>query len=283
MAQLISGKALAAEVKQRVAKGVAALRAQGHPVCLRVFLVGDDPASATYVAGKERDCAECGITSQVVRLPADTPQQQLVAQVRAASEDGAVSGVLVQLPLPAHISEAAVIAAIAPHKDVDGFTPVNAGRMLLGQPCFVPCTPAGCLAMLRAANVPVAGRRAVVLGRSNIVGKPMALLLLRENATVTVCHSRTENLAEVCRQADILVAAVGKAGFVTADMVKPGAAVIDVGINRNAQGKLCGDVDFAAAEARASFITPVPGGVGLMTRAMLLVNTIQAARRQTGR
>ena len=175
MAQLISGKALAAEVKQRVAQGVAALRAQGHPVCLRVFLVGDDPASATYVAGKERDCAECGITSQVVRLPADTPQQQLVAQVRAASEDGAVSGVLVQLPLPAHISEAAVIAAIAPHKDVDGFTPVNAGRMLLGQPCFVPCTPAGCLAMLRAANVPVAGRRAVVLGRSNIVGKPMAL------------------------------------------------------------------------------------------------------------
>ena len=253
MAQLISGKALAAEVKQRVAQGVAALRAQGHPVCLRVFLVGDDPASATYVAGKERDCAECGITSQ-----------------------------LVQLPLPAHISEAAVIAAIAPHKDVDGFTPVNAGRMLLGQPCFVPCTPAGCLAMLRAANVPVAGRRAVVLGRSNIVGKPMALLLLRENATVTVCHSRTENLAEVCRQADILVAAVGKAGFVTADMVKPGAAVIDVGINRNAQGKLCGDVDFAAVQPLAGAISPVPGGVGLMTRAMLMENTLLAARMAAG-
>ena len=193
--------------------------------------------SATYVAGKERDCAECGITSQVVRLPADTPQAQLVAEVQAASADSAVSGVLVQLPLPAHISEAAVIAAIAPHKDVDGFTPVNAGRMLLGQPCFVPCTPAGCLAMLRAANVPIAGRRAVVLGRSNIVGKPMALLLMRENATVTVCHSHTEGLAGVCRGADILVAAVGRAGFVTADMVKPGAAVIDVGINRNAKGR----------------------------------------------
>ena len=218
----------------------------------------------------------------MVRLPADTPQQQLVAQVRAASEDDAVSGVLVQLPLPAHISEAAVIAAIAPHKDVDGFTPVNAGRMLLGQPCFVPCTPAGCLAMLRAANVPVAGRRAVVLGRSNIVGKPMALLLLRENATVTVCHSRTENLAEVCRQADILVAAVGKAGFVTADMVKPGAAVIDVGINRNAQGKLCGDVDFAAVQPLAGAISPVPGGVGLMTRAMLMENTLLAARMAAG-
>ena len=268
MAQLISGKALAAEVKQRVAQGVAALRAAGHPVCLRVFLVGDDAASATYVAGKERDCAECGITSQVVRLPADTPQAQLVARVQAASADSAVSGVLVQLPLPAHISEAAVIAAIAPHKDVDGFTPVNAGRMLLGQPCFVPCTPAGCLAMLRAANVPIAGRRAVVLGR--------------ENATVTVCHSRTEGLAGVCRGADILVAAVGRAGFVTADMVKPGAAVIDVGINRNAKGRLCGDVDFAAVQPLAGAISPVPGGVGLMTRAMLMENTLLAARLAAG-
>ena len=263
--------------------GVAALRAARHPVCLRgVFLVGDDAASATYVAGKERDCAECGITSQVVRLPADTPQAQLVARVQAASADSAVSGVLVQLPLPAHISEAAVIAAIAPHKDVDGFTSVNAGRMLLGQPCFVPCTPAGCLAMLRAANVPIAGRRAVVLGRSNIVGKPMALLLMRENATVTVCHSRTEGLAGVCREADILVAAVGRAGFVTADMVKPGAAVIDVGINRNAEGRLCGDVDFAAVQPLAGAISPVPGGVGLMTRAMLMENTLLAARLAAG-
>lgn len=280
MAQLISGKALAAEVKQRVAQGVAALRAQGHPVCLRVFLVGDDPASATYVAGKERDCAECGITSQVVRLPADTPQQQLVAQVRAASEDDAVSGVLVQLPLPAHISEAAVIAAIAPHKDVDGFTPVNAGRMLLGQPCFVPCTPAGCLAMLRAANVPVAGRRAVVLGRSNIVGKPMAMLLLHENATVTIAHSKTQNLAELTRQADVLVAAVGRPKFVTADMVKPGAVVIDVGMDRDENGKLCGDVDFDGVSQVCGAITPVPGGVGPMTISMLLENTLTAAKLQ---
>lgn len=283
MAQLISGKALAAEVKQRVAQGVVALRAQGHPVCLRVFLVGDDPASATYVAGKERDCAECGITSQVVRLPADTPQQQLVAQVRAASEDGAVSGVLVQLPLPAHISEAAVIAAIAPHKDVDGFTPVNVGRLTIGQQCFLPCTPAGCIEMLKAAGVSIEGKRAVVVGRSNIVGKPAALLLLRENATVTVCHSRTKDLAKICAEADILVAAIGKAKFITGDMVKPGAAVIDVGINRGADGRLCGDVDFEAAAEKAAFITPVPGGVGLMTRAMLLCNTVQAARMAAGR
>ena len=278
MAQLISGKALAAEVKQRVAQGVAALRAAGHPVCLRVFLVGDDAASATYVAGKERDCAECGITSQVVRLPADTPQAQLVARVQAASADSAVSGVLVQLPLPAHISEAAVIAAIAPHKDVDGFTPVNAGRMLLGQPCFVPCTPAGCLAMLRAANVPIAGRRAVVLGRSNIVGKPMAMLLLQQDGTVTVCHSKTPGLAAITREADILVSAVGRVGLVTPDMVKEGAVVIDVAMNRNSEGRLCGDVDFAAVEPKASYITPVPGGVGPMTRAMLMRNILTAAR-----
>lgn len=281
-AQRIEGKVLAAAVKARAAAQVEQLKRQGIEPCLAVVLVGENPASQTYVAGKERDCAACGIRSVRYDLPAETSQQELLELLARLAADDTVHGMLVQLPLPAQIDEQAVIAAIPPEKDVDGFTPVNAGRMLLGQPCFVPCTPAGCLAMLRAANVPVAGRRAVVLGRSNIVGKPMALLLLRENATVTVCHSRTENLAEVCRQADILVAAVGKAGFVTADMVKPGAAVIDVGINRNAQGKLCGDVDFAAAEAKASFITPVPGGVGLMTRAMLLVNTIQAARRQTG-
>ena len=190
------------------------------------------------MAGKAKDCAECGLLSDVIALPEETTEAALLEKIAALNADKTVHGVLVQLPLPAHISEAAVIAAIAPHKDVDGFTPVNAGRMLLGQPCFVPCTPAGCLAMLRAANVPIAGRRAVVLGRSNIVGKPMALLLMRENATVTVCHSRTEGLAGVCRGADILVAAVGRAGFVTADMVKPGAAVIDVGINRNAKGRL---------------------------------------------
>ena len=188
-----------------------------------------------------------------------------------------------QLPLPAQIDEQAVIAAIPPEKDVDGFSPVNVGRMMIGEECFLPCTPAGCIEMLKSTGVPITGKQAVVLGRSNIVGKPAAMLLLRENATVTICHSKTEDLAAVCAGADILVAAIGKPKFVTGDMIKPGAVVIDVGINRDENGKLCGDVDFAAAEAKASFITPVPGGVGLMTRAMLLVNTIQAARRQTGR
>ena len=284
MGQLLSGKELAAAVKQRAAGKAAALTAGGCQPRLAVLLVGEDPASATYVRGKARDCAECGIASDVYRLPEDTGEAELLARVAALNSDPAVHGILVQLPLPPHIRETAVLETIAPEKGVDGFTPVNTGRLAAGQMenCFVPCTPAGCLAMLRAANVPVAGRRAVVLGRSNIVGKPMALLLLRENATVTVCHSRTENLAEVCRQADILVAAVGKAGFVTADMVKPGAAVIDVGINRNAQGKLCGDVDFAAVQPLAGAISPVPGGVGLMTRAMLMENTLLAARMAAG-
>ena len=282
MAQIISGKALAAEVKQRVAQGVAALRAAGHPVCLRVFLVGDDAASATYVAGKERDCAECGITSQVVRLPADTLQAQLVARVQAASADSAVSGVLVQLPLPGHIREKRVIDAISPDKDVDGFTPVNVGRMVIGEECFLPCTPAGCIEMLKSTGVPIAGKDAVVIGRSNIVGKPAALLLTANNATVTLCHSKTRDLKAKCAAADIIVAAIGKAGFVTADMVKEGAVVIDVGINRNAEGKLCGDVDFAPVAEKAAYITPVPGGVGLMTRAMLMKNTVKAARLQSG-
>ena len=282
-AQIISGKILAAQVKQRVAEEVARLKEQGITPCLAVMLVGNDPASEVYVRGKQNDCHECGIESRLVRMDESASQAEVLEQLGLLANDPSVHGVLVQLPLPAHIDEQAVIAAIPPEKDVDGFTPVNAGRMLLGQPCFVPCTPAGCLAMLRAANVPVAGRRAVVLGRSNIVGKPMALLLLRENATVTVCHSRTENLAEVCRQADFLVAAIGKAKFITGDMVKPGAAVIDVGINRGADGKLCGDVDFEAAAEKAACITPVPGGVGLMTRAMLLCNTVQAARMAAGR
>ena len=282
MAELISGKTLAAKLKAEAAAEAAELREKGVHARLAVVIVGENPASRTYVAGKAKDCAECGLLSDVIALPEETTEAALLEKIAALNADKTVHGVLVQLPLPAHISEAAVIAAIAPHKDVDGFTPVNAGRMLLGQPCFVPCTPAGCLAMLRAANVPIAGRRAVVLGRSNIVGKPMALLLMRENATVTVCHSRTEGLAGVCRGADILVAAVGRAGFVTADMVKPGAAVIDVGINRNAKGRLCGDVDFAAVQPLAGAISPVPGGVGLMTRAMLMENTLLAARLAAG-
>ncbi len=283
MAQIISGKELAARIKQRVSSQVEELKAGGVTPCLAVVLVGDDPASAVYVRGKESDCRECGIESRMLRLPADTTQDQLLEQLKQLAEDRSVHGILVQLPLPAQIDEQAVIAAIPPEKDVDGFSPVNVGRMMIGEECFLPCTPAGCIEMLKSTGMPIAGKRAVVLGRSNIVGKPAAMLLLRENATVTICHSKTENLAQLCAEADILVAAIGKAKFVTGDMVKPGAVVIDVGINRDENGKLCGDVDFAAAEAKASFITPVPGGVGLMTRAMLLVNTIQAARRQTGR
>ena len=282
MAQIISGKELAARIKQRVSSQVEELKTGGVNPCLAVVLVGDDPASAVYVRGKESDCRECGIESRMLRLPADTTQDQLLEQLKQLAEDRSVHGILVQLPLPAQIDEQAVIAAIPPEKDVDGFSPVNVGRMMIGEECFLPCTPAGCIEMLKSTGMPIAGKRVVVLGRSNIVGKPAAMLLLRENATVTICHSKTENLAQLCGEADILVAAIGKAKFVTGDMVKPGAVVIDVGINRDENGKLCGDVDFAAAEQKASFITPVPGGVGLMTRAMLLVNTIQAARRQTG-
>lgn len=278
-AAIIDGKKLAAAVKAEAAAEVQQLKEQGVVPCLAVLLVGEDPASQVYVRGKANDCAECGIESRVIRLDAATTQEELLAQIEALAADDAVHGILVQLPLPAHIDEAAVIAAIPPEKDVDGFTPVNAGRLLTGEPCFAPCTPAGCLRMIRSTGMDITGKRAVVVGRSNIVGKPAALLLLAENATVTVCHSRTQNLADICREADILVAAVGRQGFITGDMIKPGAVVIDVGINRGADGKLHGDVDFAAASEKAAFITPVPGGVGLMTRAMLMKNTVKAAQK----
>ncbi len=282
MAHLIDGKTLAAEYKAKAAAAAAALREKGVAPRLAVIIVGENPASKTYVAGKARDCAECGILSDVLALPETTGEAELLSRIAALNADAAVHGVLVQLPLPAHIDESRVLRAIAPEKDVDGFTPVNVGRMVLGEPCFLPCTPAGCIEMLRSTGQPLEGKDAVVVGRSNIVGKPMALLLTARNATVTLCHSRTENLREKCAAADILVAAVGKAGFITADMVKPGAVVIDVGINRGADGKLCGDVDFAAASEKAAYITPVPGGVGLMTRAMLMQNTVRAARLQSG-
>ena len=282
-AQIISGKLLAAEVKKRVAGEVEQLKAQGINPCLAVMLVGSDPASQVYVRGKQNDCAECGIESRLVRLDENATQAEVLEQLGRLAADESVHGVLVQLPLPAQIDEQAVIAAIPPEKDVDGFTPVNVGRMTIGQQCFLPCTPAGCIEMLKYAGVAIEGKRAVVVGRSNIVGKPAALLLLRENAPVTVCPSRTRALAHICAEADILVAAIGKAKFITGDMIKPGAAVIDVGINRGEDGKLCGDVDFAAASEKAAFITPVPGGVGLMTRAMLLCNTVQAARMAAGR
>ena len=282
MAQIISGKELAARIKQRVSSQVEELKAGGVNPCLAVVLVGDDPASAVYVRGKESDCHECGIESRMLRLPADTTQDQLLEQLKQLAEDKSVHGILVQLPLPAQIDEQAVIAAIPPAKDVDGFSPVNVGRMMIGEECFLPCTPAGCIEMLKSTGVPITGKRAVVLGRSNIVGKPAAMLLLRENATVTICHSKTDHLAELCAEADILVAAIGKAKFVTGDMIKPGAAVIDVGINRLENGKLMGDVDFASAEPVAGAITPVPGGVGPMTIAMLMQNAILAAEKRHG-
>lgn len=275
MAVRIDGKALAERVKAQVREEAAKLpRKPG----LAVLLVGDDPASKIYVNGKERDCAECGIVSFPYKLPAETIQEELLAQVERLNADPAVDGILCQLPLPGRLDGDAVIHAILPEKDVDCFHPFNVGRMSIGQPVFLPCTPAGVMEMLRAYEIPVRGKRCVVLGRSNIVGKPMAMLLTQADGTVTVCHSRTEDLADITRQADILVSAIGKTRFVTADMVKDGAVVIDVAMNRDEHGKLCGDVDFQAVEPKASYITPVPGGVGPMTRAMLMRNILTAAK-----
>ena len=275
MAVRIDGKALAAQVKEQVRREVETLSRQPG---LAVILVGDNPASQVYVRGKESDCAECGIRSFSHRLPAQTSQKELVELVEQLNQDAAVDGILCQLPLPEGLNEDQVIHAIAPDKDVDCFHPFNVGQMSIGAPTFLPCTPAGVMEMLRAYEIPVAGKRCVVLGRSNIVGKPMAMLLPQADGTVTVCHSRTPDLAALTREADILVAAVGRVGLVTADMVRPGAVVIDVAMDRNAHGKLCCDVVFDEVEAKASYITPVPGGVGPMTRAMLMRNILTAAR-----
>ena len=275
MAVRIDGKALAAQVKEQVRREVETLSRQPG---LAVILVGDNPASQVYVRGKESDCAECGIRSFSHRLPAQTSQKELLELVEQLNQDAAVDGILCQLPLPEGLNEDQVIHAIAPDKDVDCFHPFNVGQMSIGAPTFLPCTPAGVMEMLRAYEIPVAGKRCVVLGRSNIVGKPMAMLLTQADGTVTVCHSRTPDLAALTREADILVAAVGRVGLVTADMVRPGAVVIDVAMTRNADGKLCGDVVFDEVEAKASYITPVPGGVGPMTRAMLMRNILTAAR-----
>ena len=276
MAVRIDGKALAAQVKARVREEAAKLSRQPG---LAVILVGEDPASKVYVNGKEKDCTECGIQSFSHRLPAETSQEELLALVRELNADRLVDGILCQLPLPKELDEEAVINAIAPDKDVDCFHPFNVGRMSIGEPVFLPCTPAGVMEMLLAYDIPVRGKNCVVLGRSNIVGKPMAMLLTQADGTVTVCHSRTEHLEEFTRRADILVSAIGKTRFVTADMVKDGAVVIDVAMNRDENGKLCGDVDFAAVEPKASYITPVPGGVGPMTRAMLMENILTAAKQ----
>ncbi len=282
MATKIDGKVLAAQVKEQVSAEVLKCKAEGVNPCLAVVMVGDNPASAVYVAGKQKDCEACGIISRMIHMSEETTQDELLQVVADLAADKTVHGMLVQLPLPAQIDDQAVINAIPAEKDVDGFTPVNVGKMMIGEECFLPCTPAGCIVMLKSTGESLVGKNAVVLGRSNIVGKPAAMLLLQENTTVTVCHSKTKNLKEICANADILVAAIGKANFVTADMIKEGALVIDVGINRNEEGKLCGDVLDAAAQEKAAYYSPVPGGVGLMTRAMLLVNTLKACRLAEG-
>ena len=275
-ATVIDGKALAAKCKARVTKEVEGLSRRPG---LAVIIVGDDPASRTYVNSKRKDCDECGIYSEEYALPADAGQGALMEIIESLNGRSDIDGILCQLPLPGGYDEEAVLLAIDPDKDVDGFHPINVGRLSTGQPCFAPCTPAGVMEMLKEYGVDPKGKECVVVGRSNIVGKPMAMLLLSAHGTVTVCHSRTPDLGAVCRRADILVAAVGKRNLITADMVKEGAVVIDVAMNRNEAGKLCGDVDYPAVAEKASLITPVPGGVGPMTRAMLMVNTLEAARR----
>ena len=277
-AELLSGKTMSEELRKEIAERVSALKERGLTPGLAVILVGNDPASEIYVRNKGNGCAEVGMYSRTINMPEETTQEQLEAAIEELNNDAAIHGILVQLPLPKHLDEQAALAKILPEKDVDGFHLINAGHMLTGTPGVVACTPKGALYMIQSTGVNLSGKEAVVIGRSNIVGKPMAMLLLQQNCTVTVCHSRTKNLAEHTRRADILVAAVGKAGFVTADMVKPGAIVIDVGINR-VDGKVKGDVDFDAVKEVAGWITPVPGGVGKMTITMLLMNTVEAAER----
>lgn len=282
MAKIIDGKAVSASVKEVVAKEAAALKEKGILVGLAVVIVGNDPASRVYVNNKKKACAACGIESYEYALPEETTEEELLALVEKLNGDPAVNGILVQLPLPRQIDEHRIIEAISPKKDVDAFHAVNVGKIMIGDFDFLPCTPSGCMDLIDSTGVPVEGKRCVVIGRSNIVGKPMAMLLLHRNGTVTICHSKTKNLKEICREADILVAAVGRPNFVTADMVKEGAVVIDVGMNRLENGKLCGDVDFEGVSKVAGWITPVPGGVGPMTIATLMRNTLTAAKLQNG-
>ena len=282
MAVLLNGKEVSAQVRKKIAEETVALKEKGICPGLAVILVGDDPASHVYVRNKKKACEEVGFYSEEYDLPAETSMEELLALVKRLNAEEKIHGILVQSPLPSHLDEKYIIENIAPEKDVDAFHPYNVGKIMIGDYHFLPCTPAGVMELLKSANISVAGKECVVIGRSNIVGKPMGMLLLHDNGTVTICHSRTKNLAEVCARADILVSAVGKAGFVTADMVKEGAVVIDVGMNRNAEGKLCGDVVFDEVEKKASYITPVPGGVGPMTIAMLMQNTLTAAKVKNG-
>ena len=281
-AQILDGKAMSAELRAEIAQRVAALKERGVTPGLAVILVGNNPASEIYVRNKGKGCEETGMYSRTINLPERTSQAELESESEKLNADPASHGILVQLPMPKHLDEQAALAKILPEKDVDGFHLINAGHMMTGTEGVIACTPRGALYMIKSTGIDLNGKEAVVIGRSNIVGKPMAMLLLRENCTVTICHSRTKDLVEHTRRADILVAAVGKAGFVTADMVKPGAVVIDVGINR-VDGKVCGDVDFEHVKEKASWITPVPGGVGKMTITMLLDNTVEAAERYLNR
>ena len=278
-ASIIDGNALSAQLRADVMRRADALKAQGITPGLAVLLVGENPASQVYVRNKVKACADAGLHSVLERYDADLTEAALLARIDALNKDPAIHGILVQLPVPKHIDANRVIEAIAPEKDVDGFHIASAGALMVGQPGFLPCTPYGCMKMLESIGYDLRGKHAVVIGRSNIVGKPMAMLLLQKNATVTICHSGTKDLKAMTLQADVIVAAVGKVNVLTADMVKPGAVVIDVGMNRNAQGKLCGDVDYAGVREVAGHITPVPGGVGPMTITMLLVNTLESAER----
>lgn len=278
MANILSGKTVSARVKEELKKEVEELKSRGKNTGLAVVLVGDDPASAVYVRNKEKACAEIGIYSEMHKLPKETTEEELLALIKKLNDDSNIDGILVQLPLPGHLDDKIIINNIKPEKDVDAFHPVNVGKIMIGDFDFLPCTPAGIMELISESGVDVDGKDCVVIGRSNIVGKPMSMLLLHKNGTVTTCHSHTKNLAEITSKADILVAAVGRAKFVKADMVKPGAVVIDVGMNRDENGKLCGDVDFDEVEKKAGAITPVPGGVGPMTIAMLMKNTVTASK-----
>ncbi len=280
MANIIDGKKISADIRGEIAAEVAEMKKNGKIPGLAVIIVGENPASKVYVRNKGKGCAEVGMYSEIIEMEEETSEKTLIAKIDELNKRSDIHGILVQLPLPKHIDERAVIEAIDPAKDVDAFAPVNVGNMMLGTADFLPCTPAGIMELLARSGVSVAGKECVVVGRSNIVGKPIAQLLLAANGTVTVCHSRTRDLAEVTRRADILVVAIGKADFITGDMVKEGVAVIDVGMNRNADGKLTGDVDFASVAPKASYITPVPGGVGPMTITMLLKNTLTAAKNK---
>ncbi len=281
MATLISGKEVSAAVRARIREDVSAFTKQnGKCPGLAVVIVGEDPASQVYVRNKKRGCEEVGIYSEEYALPTETTEAELLALINRLNGDPKINGILVQLPLPKHLDEEKVLLAIDPRKDVDAFHPQNVGKIMIGNFSFLPCTPAGVMELLKYYGIDICGKHCVIIGRSNIVGKPQAMLMLKENATVTICHSRTKNLSSITKQADILIAAVGKARFVSADMIKEGAVVIDVGINRTEDGKLCGDVDFSAVESIASYITPVPGGVGPMTITMLLQNTLTAAKEQ---